>query len=228
MATENTPTMQLIIRPQTPQEEFEYLLYVLKRASSYKENGCTFELPGDLRFQQLTSETPTLFPIFEKEVYDQIFFQKGIQALESQREVIQQVFPVFHKWHDSWGFRFFPQYSTTLTRYGPGGSYLEDEGRIIMMTRADGSFKRSSPRHTVIHEMVHLGIEEAVVKRFGLTQMEKERLVDKICSTQFADLLRDYQLQSKGDSRIDSYVTKETLENLPKAVGKYISAFPRK
>ena len=54
------------------------------------------------------------------------------------------------------------------------------KSRIIMMTRKDGTFKEPNPAHTAVHEMVHMGIEEDIVKQYGLSQGEKERMVDLI------------------------------------------------
>ena len=56
---------------------------------------------------------------------------------------------------------------------------------------------------------------------------EKERLVDLITLKKFGNFLPGYQLQNFGDSRIDPYITDETMNDLPAAVEKYIKDFPR-
>lgn len=95
------------------------------------------------------------------------------------------------------------------------------------MTRADGTFKRRDPAATPVHEMVHFGIEESVVKRFKLTHWEKERLVDQICVQRFGSILLKYLLQPRGDKRIDPYINEDSLKNLPAAVAEYTKRYPR-
>lgn len=63
--------------------------------------------------------------------------------------------------------------SVILTQYGVGG-YYELPNRIIINTRAD----YDSPFATLIHELVHLLIEEPIVSRYQLKPAVKEGLVD--------------------------------------------------
>ncbi len=75
--------------------------------------------------------------------------------------------------------------------------------------------------------MVHIGIEEGIVKRFKLAHREKERLVDLITSNKFGSFLPGYQLQHLGDPKIDPYITDEALNNLPLAIENFVKDFPR-
>lgn len=226
---------EIVIRPQTPQEELDYLLFVLRGIPFYKENKYSIELPDHPLFQNLADLSPNfdgtdmdeVKRVFETQVYDPSFFTTGTEALESERGRISQALPTFVDFNNEWGFRLYPKYDVTLTRYGPGGMYLEDSGRIIMMTRADGTFKRKHPSHTPVHEMVHLGIEGNIVKRFRLKHWEKERVVDRICSQKFGSFLPDYWMRPQGDVRIDPYVTEQSLHDLPSAISRYVDAFPR-
>lgn len=119
------------------------------------------------------------------------------------------------------------RYEVLLTLYGPGGSYRSDTGRVIMLTRPDGSFRRPIPHGTVIHEIVHIGIQRRLVRRYRLSHWEKERLVDLICARLFRGLLPTYRLQRRGDRRIDAYVQRFGLRRLPKAVRQYVRDHPR-
>ena len=109
-----------------------------------------------------------------------------------------------------------------------GGSYNEKTGKIIIRINDDGDFSRNQPEHTPIHEITHLGIEEIIVKKYQLTQDEKERLVDSMVSILFHDLLPTYKFQSVGDVRIEPYITTETIIYLPKAIEDYVKKYPRK
>ena len=91
-----------------------------------------------------------------------------------------------------------------------------------MMTTRDGKFKKSYPAHIPAHEIIHIGIEENIVKRFKLTHEEKERLVDLIILKKFGNLLREYRSQQIGNSKIDQYITNQTLDDLPLAIKSYV------
>jgi hypothetical protein len=226
---------QLVIRPHSAREEYDYVRYVLERIPFYKRNGYPYEIPDHREFQKLAKQlskgevayTESLFDIFKSGIYDVEFFKAGVEALESQRHKIAQAFPRFRELNSSWGFKIFPEYQITVTKYGPGGMYLENEGRIVMLTRQDGSFKRPEPLHTVVHEMIHIGIEESIVKKYDLTHWEKERLVDRICLLEFNHILTNYVLQRSGDLRLDPYITTGSITQLPDAIARFVRENPR-
>lgn len=222
-------TPKIEIRAQTPEEEFVWLEQMLSELPWYKENGYTLGMPDNPTLQQPFSpqERESKLKEFLEHEYNPAFFAKGLEILESHRPLFEQTLPVFQRLNTAWGFKVFPIYQFTLTKYGPGGNYHPDEGRIVMLTRSDGSFKRVSQTHTPIHEMVHMGIEDNIVNHFWLSHWEKERIVDLMTQLLFADLLPDYMLQDKGDKRVDPFVTAETLQNLPASIEKYVGEFPR-
>lgn len=161
------------------------------------------------------------------EEYNEEFFKKGLEALERNRPIFEAATPVFHKLNQAWGFKVFPEYQLTLTKYGPGGMYLEDTGRVVMLTDKNGMFKRKNQAHTPVHEMVHMGIEERLVKRFDLTHWEKERVVDLMTQKLFGHLMPNYEPQDRGLKIIDPYVTAETIWDLPSSMEKFASDYPR-
>jgi len=230
------PNPTLVIRAQSADEEFDYLWSVLNLLPFYKEYGYTFEIPKHPEFKKLVEVADNLDAIdkgpirklFVEELYDPEFYKEGLAILEKGRERIESVFPGMVELNAKWGFKLFPQYKLLLTGYGSEGMYHEDTGEIVMMTRKDGTFKRPNAIHTPVHEMVHIGVEQAIVKKFGLTHPEKERLVDLVTLKKFGHLLPGYEVQSIGDSRIEPYITDESLDDLPHAVVTYITDFPRK
>ena len=229
------PKPELVIRPQTPDEEMDYLWFVLKGVPFYREHKYTFEIPDHPEFQKLAQISPNFDDVdrdatkklFVAELYNPDFYKPGLAALEAERPRIEKAFLGMVEFNQKWGFKLFPQYQLALTRYGPGGMYHEDTGVVVMMTRNDGTFKRPHPSHTPVHEMVHIGIEEGIVKRFKLAHREKERLVDLITSNKFGSFLPGYQLQDLGDPKIDPYITDEALNNLPLAIENFVKDFPR-
>lgn len=224
---ETLPMSQLVIRPQTSAEEFEYMQYYLNNLDFYIQNNYDLSLPNHPKFQRAGGDTKELAEIFKSEVYDPYFYTAGRDSLERARPAIVQTFSVLHSLNTSWGFKIFPQYEIMLTRYGPGGSYRANTGQIIMLTNANGTFKLTNPVHTAIHEIIHIGIEEILVQEYKLTHWEKERLVDLMCTRLFPDLLLGYKQQPIDDKQIDSYVINNMYVDLPAAIEKYTQSIPR-
>ncbi len=238
MSSENREIIlpsKLVIRPQTPEEEFNYLLDVLEETPFYKQNNYKIELSDHPEFQKIatgqtsleTVDKKRLRELFITEIYDPSFFDAGMRSLEQSRGQIVPAFPRFAEFNKQWGFKVFPEYQLTLTRYGPGGEYFYNEGRVVMMTRKDGTFKKPNPAHTGVHELVHIGIQSNIVEQLGLTHWEKERTVDRICMLKFGDILPNYLPNSKGDTRVDSFITEASLSDLPSAIGRYVNEYPR-
>ena len=223
-------TSQIIMRPQTAQEAFEYLSYVLKRVPFYREKGYSVALPKHPLFNGFknrpdqTGDKSRNIEIFEKEVYSPDDFTAGLSVLKKYEDSFDEVFKKLNLLNKKWGFKTFPKYEVILTLYGPGGSYDPDVGRITLLARPDGTFKEPNPFETVVHEIVHMGIENNIVRKYELTHWEKERLVDLICSHYLKDELPAYRMDTNGDTRIDGFINETVIvENLPKAVEEFIA-----
>ena len=111
-----------------------------------------------------------------------------------------------------------------VTRYGSGGNYDADDRAIMIRVASGGKFKGTyrDPLETIVHEMMHLGIEEKIVKKFKLTHWEKERVVDQICQKEFKDIFPAYKLQEYGDQGADLDLSLDDLQDLPAAVSEYV------
>jgi len=226
---------KLIIRAQNSEEELEYLWYVLSKIPFYKENGYSYEIPKDKEFEEVARISPNFKSVdkqrlrkyFLENIYNAEFFNAGLRALENVRCDIESCMKRFVEFNHLWNFKLLPKYEITLTKYGPGGNYDVKTGKIVMMTRVDGTFKRPSPGHTPVHEMVHIGIEENIVQKYNLSHWEKESLVDLICFLSFKKELPNYHTQDRGDKRLIPYINEIALKNLPKAIEEYTTRLPR-
>ncbi len=157
---------------------------------------------------------------------------RRLRALENERSRIEGVFPTFLKFQKDWGFKVYPIYDVSLTRYGRGGTSYED-GRIVMMTRRDGTFKRKDPSHTPIHEMVELGVKD-LARLYKLTQAERERFVDHLCILGLTKSIPEYKYQTDdpdlshvGDKRVDEFFSLKSLTNLIDTLDKYTTRYSR-
>lgn len=111
----------------------------------------------------------------------------------------------------------------SIPLYGPGGSYNADNGSITLLTNQRGGFRQyANPLYTLIHEVVHMGIEDSIVQRFAVPHGLKERIVDTFVSIHFADELPDYRIQQMGNPAIDAELTdSEALERLHQIVEEF-------
>lgn len=217
------------ISANSSKEEYEHLKSTVSKMPFYLEHGYKVELPEleELKSEKVLTDEKHMFKIFLEREYDKNFFTEGIKNIKEKVPLIESCFPKLIELNKLWDFKLFKTYSVLLTKYGPGGSYDSRMGKIIMLTRKNGTFKRENPEQTVVHEIVHIGIEDSIVKTFKLSHSEKERLVDLLVKNLFSPVFPDYNLQSIGDARIDAYTNGDSINNLPSAIERYVERFPR-
>ncbi len=223
----NNQSTKIIIRAQTANEEFDYLMKVLSKMDFYNQYGYKIPIPNHPFFLNISNNLDLLKSldikeakkIFKKDVYNPDFFEKGLRTLSKDVKLVKEAIKKMENWKN-WKFKLFPSYQVKLTAYGPGGSYDFNHGNIIMKTKESGEFVRD-PYHTIVHEIIHIGIEESIVKKFELTHLEKEGLVDSICANCFDDLLIDYVIQDRGDKKVFNLVSKDNIMELPKIIKEY-------
>lgn len=147
----------------------------------------------------------------KKCVYKKNDYNSGLRKVQSQLDLIDSMIYELDEMQLNWDFKRFGTYKITLTLYGPGGSYNPDDGSILMYTTTEGGFKNyGNPANTIIHEIVHIGIEEALVNQYELSHPMKERIVDNIVHLCFGGRLPEYKIQDMGDARIDKYLDEKT------------------
>lgn len=219
------------IRRADAEEEAAYVNHLLDRLPFYQEHGYSIVLPNSPVVDQFASSKSSserarlreqLTQMVRVELYSPEDYSVGLRRIKEEADVVRKAIEECRRFENRWGFAILPAYTIILTRYGTGGSYNLREGRIIIRTDADGGFKRKSPSHTVVHEMVHIGVERCIVERFHLSHIEKERVVDLVCSIGLEGILREYEVSQRGDTRLDSYITRETLHDLPSAVADFV------
>lgn len=220
-------TRKIIVRAQNPDEEFNYLIRVLEKMPFYNKYGYKIPIPDHPFFLKISNNLDLLKKldmeeardIFRKEVYDFSYFKNGLKIIEQDIDLAEKAIKKMKEWK-RWGFKLFSKYEVRLTAFGPGGSYDLDTGSIIMKISRDGRFKRI-PATTIVHEIIHIGIEECIVKKFKLTHLEKEGIVDAICANYFKDVSVDYIVQNLSNKTVFNIVSKNSLKSLLQEVKRY-------
>lgn len=140
-------------------------------------------------------------------VYQAAAYQQGYERIVSNRELINQQIKRITNMSRDWEFTEFNTYEISLTLYGTGGSYDPEAGTILMYTTPQGEFKQyENPTNTIIHEIVHIGIEQSIIQAFDVPHPLKERIVDTFVYLTCGEYLPDYRIQEMGENRIDSYL----------------------
>jgi len=231
-----TKTPQVVFRAQTAQEEFAHCIYLIKKLSWFKQQGYNVSLPEHKAFDILYSspeelsqtDLTKLETIFASEVYRIDVFNKGLSVLKSAEKTVSKALKKLLPLNQNWGFKLFPKYEIVLTLYGPGGHYDSKTGKVTIKTTPDGKFMQPNIAHLIVHEIVHIGIEDNIIQKYNLKHWEKERLVDLICSIYLKDILYDYKTQKKHDTNIDEFINyKNILKNLQSTIKTFAAKYPR-
>ncbi len=223
----NSQSTKIIIRAQTADEEFDYLMKVLSKMDFYNKHDYKISIPDHPFFLNISDNLDLLRSldikearkIFKNDIYNTDFFEKGLNTVNKNIELVEKAIKKMEEWKN-WKFKIFTLYHIKLTAYGPGGSYDFNYGNIIMKTKESGEFARV-PSHTIVHEIIHIGLEESIVKKFELTHLEKEGLVDSICANCLDDLLIDYIVQNRGEKKVFNLVFKDNIMELPQIIKEY-------
>ena len=209
----------LSVRPQSPDDAYAYLSSVVSQMGFFRANGYQVALPSHTDFDA-DGEFGSL-ERFRDVVYREAAFRPALDVLAEGRSVLQGALDWFVKIRGIDGFRVFDNYSVEITLYGPGGSYDPSSGGIVLFATEDGRFRGGGGVHTIVHEMMHLAVEEGFVQKYGLSHWEKERLVDLLTKRELGHLLPGYQLQAQGVEALDSFVRETPLDGLSEALERY-------
>ncbi len=227
---------EVVYRGQTKEEAFYYVASLIKYLPEFKTMPYTVSLPEQKDFEEVY-QTPALLEkkaellrkIFYEEVYDASKFDATLEILRQTEDVVKQALKKLAILEKNWGFKIKKRYDIVLTVYGTGGEYRwEDPAVGTVLVKADTRKTVRGYTKTILHEMVHIGIQETIVNKYNLSHWETERLVDLICSTYLKDLLPEYGMQKSADTKIDEFISEEAIvKNLPAAIERFVAQYPR-
>jgi len=233
-------SMNIIVRIPSSAEEIDFIWSLLKNIQFYNSNKYKLSLPDNetamsivekANRQELSNEDYTLLKSdFTTNIYNQNDYQKSYRIINNTLPIAKSQQKIFIHYKTKWNFYIPKQYEVLLTLYGPGGSYNPQKGIITIMTTKQGTFKRGqNPLETILHEAVHIGIEDAIVRRYNLSHWEKERIVDQFMMYHFKEICPDYKMQPTSETAIDEIFKNENAwDNLPEAVSQFISGKKQK
>ncbi len=222
------------IQIPTAEQEADYIWRTIIDIAFFEEYNYQLSLPcGPLieelktksRNKQLSDEDQERLRTFvASKVYQKEDYQAGYQKIAEQLDLLNKMTRRIKRHKRYWSFKVYDTYPIVLTLYGPGGSYDPDTGRILVFTTPDGRFKTSdNAAHVIIHEMVHIGIEQSIIQALEVPHAFKERIVDQLVVVYCRKWLPDYRVQNMGETRIDPYLaTRRDAKQLKESVARIL------
>ena len=167
---------------------------------------------------------------FKKELYHSERYQRIADKILSHTDIFDKIYKKFKLMHDSWGFIILPRYVIDLNMYVSNGTYDANSGHILLGIKGGGIQVTEATIKLIMHEMIHLGIEDLIVRdkagKMLLRQNEKERIVDNLCQYVghgiFPDDLLTFQEIAKDCSYMDKFVTGQPDKNLLKEIKEFL------
>lgn len=140
--------------------------WFIKNNYQYKN----FSFPKNLDKEKLQSYT-------EDEIKNAVISEYNDDKYKEFESVIinnwEKVFAELKSAFQKSGLAYQDEYTVYLTKYGTGGSY--NLPNIIVINTFSSTKERVL--QIIIHEMIHLAIEESIIKH-KISQAQKERMVD--------------------------------------------------
>ncbi len=221
----------------TVEDETEYVWRTLQDVPFFEQHGYDISLPEHHLVDELvikardekleSADRDRLDRLMRDEVYDRSSYLSAHERIRSRSALIDQLINRLDDIEKQWDYRSFETYTVRLTHYGPGGSYDPDTGTILIFATPEGSFKQyKDPACTIIHEVVHIGIEQSIVSRLNLPHALKERVVDRVVWLNFHEELPEYRIQNMGYTALDEYMTyTPEVSNLGEILERFMNEY---
>jgi len=237
---EKSLTPKISVRPMTIDEEFSRICWYIRDANFFQEHKYNILLPTEnplfiqfyqrregLKPQEETTLKNEFKNIYPNNSYDKEKYSFAINEVFKTSEMKESVF-FLQQLKNKWGFMIPDEYLILLTKYGGGGSYDIKNNTITYNDNQPNNSKLNFIR-VALHEAMHIGIEEKIIRHFNLNHLEKERIVDLMCKTIYAKVLSVWNIQKLGEVKLDQYIKSlEDIEKLPEVISNYLIQNPRK
>lgn len=217
---------RVIVNIPTAKAEANYIWNTLRDINFFEKHNYQVSLPKGSLIEQLKqkSKSGTLnnedYKQLEQFVIDSVYnetdYKAGNNKIKNQLPLINKMLNQLNTLSYNWSFKEFDKYTVNLTLYGPGGSFNPSEGSLLLFTTPNGKFKNyQNPANTIIHEIIHIGIEEPIIQKYNVPHTLKEHIVDTFVFLHFKKYLPNYKVQNMGENRTDKYLkTTEDFKRL--------------
>ena len=94
-----------------------------------------------------------MFETLKNEEYGEKYYTEGLRVLGPYKDSIEKMLLKLSELRKNWDIQMVPEYQIVLTKYGPGGSYDENTGTIVVLTTKDEEFKFGDPLENIMHKI---------------------------------------------------------------------------
>ena len=224
--------MQIILKHMNAEEAWQYILQAYKRYQlklkkfNYSPNGF---IPNDIRmyemfqFPELSDEQIRHYhDVFIHEIHNPMLLTKQDENIKNAIPIFQQTIekrikPLLGAWNTT-----MPETLTILCTYGFGAGYGTGKNAKIILRVSNAKRNDFGICRTMLHEFVHILIEEQIIAKYNVPQDLKERIVDIIGLELF-----NKPVQSMFEkSFANAYITPEAIKtNLTGVVAKMMTDY---
>lgn len=217
---------QIEIKIPTSQEEFGNAIYYISETDFFEEKWYSISLPKHKIFDDIKKDYRNISnydltyikDIYEKEEFSEDKYFDIKNEINSNLDFLNQGITEIKLLRNYFDFKIFDKYIIKPTLYWPWWNY--NYGDWSMLIR----IWDSNILNTILHEIIHIGIEKSIIQKYNLTYEEKERIVNLI----ELYLLNFNIEQNIWDSKINDFIKDiESIHNLPQTIERYITRYPR-
>lgn len=168
------------------QSEIRGVIGLISKIDWLKENGYDIRLPDGIGFDSSKADIENA--VRNEFTTAEQFFKELVSSLESKIFKNNDSLDIFFS---RFAYDVPSSFYIYLTYYGTGGSYNTPNRMSILMTRSS-----SFIFETIIHEAIHLIIENPFIKKHKVSHWEKEGIVDWLCGqNELSKIMPNYKKQ---------------------------------
>lgn len=226
------PEINVIVKVKTAIEEVDNVWYLINNIDFFDSNNYEPIFPKHEYVDELLKKKRRgadieeyyneFKAIFENEIYVLSDYENGIKNAKDKLKNVESIFETLKYYVKQWNFELFSNYIISLSLYGTSGAYYstENEGIINLRTNKEGLFRRGiDPSATIVHEIIHIGMERNIIRKYNISHNMKERIVDKFLKFHFNNIFPEYELKERGDKSIDPFIELQIdWDNLPSRI----------
>jgi len=227
------------VHPPSIAQEANSVWSTINNIDFFEQQGYTIHLPQHAMIDSMVHKSKegafgnedyaTIYGLLEDGLFSIDDYEAAIEKIKEQASALNTMIQHIedHKSSFDWDFNTFNSYDIILTLYGTGGGYNPDSGIVNLLTNSRGEFMNyENPANTIMHEIVHIGMEQSVVQKHQLPHGIKERLVDLFVKLTFGSQLPEYRVQPMGDESLDEKLKDEKAwQHLDAMLTEYMSHF---
>jgi hypothetical protein len=172
------------------------------------------------------AEEAELINHIENDIYNPQDYQLSYATVNGVLSTANNQIFVFEHYKKTWDFYIPEKYKITISLYQTSGMYNSNTGEIILpITKSNDHWGTTRPPvlSSILHESIHIGIEQVIIQKYNVPQVMKEYIVDQFMEYHFKSVVPNFW---KGTSETPSiniiFQQEDVFDNLPARVEEFM------